>query len=136
MRRHAVEKHPQPSQIIVYISLCQRYPNVCAGGAAGPRFDGSPGSGPPGILFGDKLVSERFHIGLNAGLNISNVGGVPDTKAKIGLMLGLVAEWRIGGRFYLQPELLPFSGLAHVANYKIAVLVFSLVPYIALVFLT
>ena len=61
-----------------------------------------------GILFGDKLVSERFHIGLNAGLNVSNLGGVSDTDLKTGLMLGLVAEWRIGGRFYLQPELLPF----------------------------
>ncbi len=61
-----------------------------------------------GILFGDKLVSERFHIGLNAGFNISNLVGVSDTDLKTGLMLGLVAEWRMGGRLYLQPELLPF----------------------------
>ena len=61
-----------------------------------------------GILFGDKLVSERFPIGLNVGLNVSDLGGVSGTKVATGLMLGLVAEWRIGGRFYLQPELLPF----------------------------
>lgn len=61
-----------------------------------------------GILFGDKLVSERFHIGLNVGLNVSDLGGVSGTKVSTGLMLGLVAEWRISGRFYLQPELLPF----------------------------
>jgi hypothetical protein len=61
-----------------------------------------------GILFGDKLVSERFHIGLNVGANVSNLGGVSGTEVKTGLMLGLVAEWRIGGSFYLQPELLPF----------------------------
>ncbi len=61
-----------------------------------------------GILFGDKLVSERFHIGLNVGPNVSNLSGVSGTEVKTSLMLGLVAEWRIGGRFYLQPELLPF----------------------------
>ncbi len=61
-----------------------------------------------GILFGDKLVSERFHIGLNVGPNFSNLSGVSGTEVRTGLMLGLVAEWQMAGRFYLQPELLPF----------------------------
>jgi hypothetical protein len=61
-----------------------------------------------GILFGDKLASENFHIGLTAGANVSNISGVDDTKAKVGLVLGLLAEWKFSDRLYLQPELLPF----------------------------
>ena len=61
-----------------------------------------------GILFGDKLASERFHIGLNVGGNFADLSGIDGTKLKPGLMLGLVAEWKIAGNFYLQPELLPF----------------------------
>jgi hypothetical protein len=61
-----------------------------------------------GILFGDKLASERFHIGLNVGANLADLSGIDGTKMKPGLLLGLVAEWRVSGDFYLQPELLPF----------------------------
>ncbi len=61
-----------------------------------------------GILFGDKLASEKFHIGLTAGANVSDISGVDDTKGKVGLVLGLLGEWKIADRLYLQPELLPF----------------------------
>ncbi|MHC4233574.1 MAG: porin family protein [Planctomycetota bacterium] len=61
-----------------------------------------------GILFGDKLATERFHIGFNVGINVADFSGIDDTDFKTGLMLGLVAEWKIAGNFYLQPELLPF----------------------------
>jgi hypothetical protein len=61
-----------------------------------------------GILFGDKIASERFHIGLNVGANLADLSGIDGTELKPGLMLGLVAEWKVTGNFYLQPELLPF----------------------------
>ena len=61
-----------------------------------------------GILFGDKIASERFHIGLNVGANLADLSGIDGTELKPGLMLGLVAEWKVAGNFYLQPELLPF----------------------------
>lgn len=61
-----------------------------------------------GILFGDKLATERFHIGLNAGWNSASLSGLDGTGSKGGLMLGLVAEWKMTGNLYLQPELLPF----------------------------
>ena len=61
-----------------------------------------------GILFGDKLASERFHIGLNVGANFADLSGTDGTQLKPGLLLGLVAEWKVAGDFYLQPELLPF----------------------------
>ena len=61
-----------------------------------------------GILFGDKLASEDFHIGLTAGANVSDISGVDDSSSKVGLVLGLLAEWKLSDRLYLQPELLPF----------------------------
>lgn len=61
-----------------------------------------------GILFGDKLASEKFHIGLMAGANFSDISGVDGTKTKAGLALGLLGEWKVANNLYLQPELLPF----------------------------
>jgi hypothetical protein len=61
-----------------------------------------------GILFGDKVSSENFHLGLNVGINFANLSGIDDSKSKTGLNLGLLAEWRFADRWYLQPELLPF----------------------------
>ena len=56
----------------------------------------------------DKLASKNFHIGLTAGANISDISGLDDTRANVGLALGLLGEWKLGSRLYLQPELLPF----------------------------
>jgi hypothetical protein len=61
-----------------------------------------------GLLFGDKLATERFHIGLNVGLNSASLSGLDGTGSNMGLMLGLVAEWKMTNNLYLQPELLPF----------------------------
>jgi hypothetical protein len=61
-----------------------------------------------GILFGDKLSSDKFHIGLTVGPNLANISGLDGTSVKPGLALGLLGEWRIAGGLYLQPELLPF----------------------------
>ena len=61
-----------------------------------------------GILFGDKLASEKFHIGLTAGANFSDISGVDGTKVKAGLVLGLLGEWKLSDNLFLQPELLPF----------------------------
>ena len=61
-----------------------------------------------GILFGDKLSSDRFHIGMTVGPNLANVSGIDGTSLRPGLLLGLLGEWRVAGDFYLQPELLPF----------------------------
>jgi hypothetical protein len=61
-----------------------------------------------GILFGDKLSSDKFHLGVNIGLNLSNLSGLDGTGVKAGLPFGLLGEWRFAEHFYLQPELLPF----------------------------
>lgn len=61
-----------------------------------------------GILFGDKLAKENFHIGLTAGANLADISGVDGTKTKPGFTLGLLGEWKLTDSLYLQPELLPF----------------------------
>jgi hypothetical protein len=61
-----------------------------------------------GILFGDKLSSERFHIGLTVGPNLANLSGIDGTSIKPGIVLGLLGEWRVSEHLFLQPELLPF----------------------------
>ncbi len=62
-----------------------------------------------GILFGDKISSPTFHIGLNAGVNFSNLTDLDDSSLRPGLLLGLSGEWNFSGNWYVQPELIPFS---------------------------
>jgi hypothetical protein len=57
------------------------------------------------LLLGDKVSSEKFHLGLNVGLNISDVSGIDGTKARTGFTLGILGEWRFARSWYLQPEL-------------------------------
>ncbi len=61
-----------------------------------------------GMLFGEKLTTDDFHIGLNVGANLAGLDGVEDGKTRSGLVLGLTSEWQFAGNFYLQPEILPF----------------------------
>ena len=61
-----------------------------------------------GLLFGDKVSTEKFHLGINVGANFANLSGIDGTKARTGFIFGLLGEWRFAENFYLQPELLPF----------------------------
>jgi hypothetical protein len=60
-----------------------------------------------GMLFGDKVTSEKFHLGVDIGANLSNLAGIEGTKVemRVGFFLGLVGEWRFTEHWYLQPEL-------------------------------
>ena len=60
------------------------------------------------MLLGDKVSSEKFHLGLNVGVNASGFSGIDDTKLRTGFYLGIVGEWRFAKKWYLQPELTPF----------------------------
>ena len=62
------------------------------------------------LLLGDKVSSEKFHLGLDVGLNLSNVSGIDDTKLRTGFFLGIFGEWRLARdkNWYLQPEIIPF----------------------------
>ena len=59
------------------------------------------------LLLGDKVTSEKFHLGLNVGVNGAQLDGI-DSKMRTGLNLGIIGEWRFARTWYLQPEILPF----------------------------
>jgi hypothetical protein len=60
------------------------------------------------LLLGDKVSSEKFHLGVEGGLNLSDLNGLGDTKLRTGLSIGVIGEWRFARNWYLQPALLPF----------------------------
>ncbi len=60
------------------------------------------------MLLGDKVSSEKFHLELNVGANISNLSELGSTEWTPGFMMGIGGEWRFAGNFFLQPELVPF----------------------------
>ena len=61
-----------------------------------------------GMLLGDKVTTDDFHIGLNVGPNLATFDGLDGAETRLGLCLGLTGEWRFARNFYLQPEILPF----------------------------
>jgi hypothetical protein len=58
-----------------------------------------------GLLLGDKVTSEKFHLSLNIGANFSDLKGMEDTKIRPGFFLGLGGEWRFAEHWFLQPEI-------------------------------
>ena len=58
-----------------------------------------------GMLLGDKVTSEKFHLGMAIGANFSDLSGIDDTKMRDGFFLGLIGEWHFAKHWYLQPEL-------------------------------
>jgi hypothetical protein len=57
------------------------------------------------LLLGDKVSSEKFHLGINVGLNLADLFGMDGTKMRTGFNLGILGEWRFAKNWYLQPEL-------------------------------
>ncbi len=61
------------------------------------------------LLFGEKLSTENFNIGLDLGMNFSNLTEMTGAERSRGLMLGLFGEWRFSEHFHLQPALIGIS---------------------------
>ncbi len=57
------------------------------------------------ILFGDKLSTEKFQLGINADLTWSNLSGISDTKSRMSWSAGAYGEIKLGNHWRLQPEL-------------------------------
>lgn len=61
------------------------------------------------LLFGDKVASEKFHLSLDAGVNISGINRFDDGKTLIAPNFGLGTHIKLNDRFSLNPEFKPLS---------------------------
>jgi len=61
------------------------------------------------LLFGDKVASQKFHLSMHGGINISNFCGLDDGKSLIGLYFGLGSHLKLSDNWYLVPEFKPVS---------------------------
>lgn len=57
-----------------------------------------------GLLFGDKLVSENFELGVRLAGNLSSLTNTVDSQMELGLALGLYGTIKMNEKFALQPE--------------------------------
>lgn len=56
------------------------------------------------LLFGDKLASESFIGGINAGLSMTTFGNVPNATYRIDWSFGAFMEWDLGHDWSVSPE--------------------------------
>lgn len=57
------------------------------------------------ILFGDKLSTERFQLGINAAVTGSDFMGLDGTKTRYSWAFGMMGEIKVSDAFTIQPEL-------------------------------
>jgi hypothetical protein len=57
------------------------------------------------ILFGDKLSTEKFQLGINADLTFSSLTGVSEASTRMSWAFGAYGEVKLGSHWRLQPEL-------------------------------
>ena len=58
------------------------------------------------ILFGDKLSTEKFQMGINADLTWSDLSGIDNTKMRMSWGFGAYGEIKLGTHWRLQPEVM------------------------------
>jgi hypothetical protein len=61
------------------------------------------------LIFGDKIATEKFHLSIDAGINISSMPGLKAGKATNGLYFGLGTFIKINDKWALTPEFKPIS---------------------------
>ncbi len=61
------------------------------------------------LIFGDKVASEKFHLSIDAGINISSMPGFEKQKALTGFYFGLGTFIKINDKWALTPEFKPLS---------------------------
>jgi len=62
-----------------------------------------------GILFGDRLASETFNIGIEIGANLATLEGLDGASRSPGPLFGLFASWRFSEHYHLFTGVLPLS---------------------------
>ena len=61
------------------------------------------------MLFGDKLASDNFNIGLEIGMNLSTVSDLSGAAITRGTLFGLFGTWRFSEHYHLFTGVLPLS---------------------------
>ena len=61
------------------------------------------------MLFGDKLASDNFNIGLEIGMNLANVTDLSGAAFARGTLFGLFGSWRFSEHYHLFTGLIPLS---------------------------
>jgi hypothetical protein len=61
------------------------------------------------LIFGDKVASEKFHLSLDAAINLSDFQGIDGSKTGGGINFGLGTHIRLGEKWQLKPEFRPLS---------------------------
>jgi hypothetical protein len=57
------------------------------------------------LLFGDKLSTDKFQLGINASGTLTNLSGIDDTKFRVSWAFGVFGEVWINDTWSFQPEL-------------------------------
>ena len=61
------------------------------------------------LLFGDKIATEKFHLSIDAGVNIASLPGLTNQKSAYGLYFGLGTYIKLSDKWALTPEFKPVS---------------------------
>ena len=61
------------------------------------------------LLLGDKVATEKFHLSVDAGLNISSMPGLKQQQSSHGLYFGLGTFIKLNEKWALTPEFKPLS---------------------------
>jgi len=61
------------------------------------------------LLLGDKVATEKFHLSVDAGLNISSLPGLKQQQSTHGLYFGLGTFIKLNEKWALTPEFKPLS---------------------------
>ena len=61
------------------------------------------------LLVGDKVATEKFHLSVDAGLNIASLPGLKNQQARHGLYFGLGTFIKLNEKWALTPEFKPLS---------------------------
>jgi len=61
------------------------------------------------LIFGDKVASEKFHLGVDLGAQFTDQGNVGGDDVRTTFAAGAVAEYKLGSRLYLYGEIMGLS---------------------------
>jgi hypothetical protein len=61
------------------------------------------------LILGDKVATEKFHLSIDGGLNISSLPDFNSGKTIIGVNFGLGTHIKLGEKWHLKPEFKPLS---------------------------